>query len=100
MALAMNVKQAIATEGAASYQKATKKNKEKHVLLNERIKMIGYDRCYLARLLRSRAKKLRFGGKIVIVGDLKERGPPLPSSRFASGSDSSGGRPSHPLLKF
>src|SRR5215813_5202518 len=62
------------------YQKATKKNKEKHVLLNKRIKMIGYDRCYLVRLSRSRAKKLRFGGKIVIVGDLRKGGRRRPQA--------------------
>src|SRR5262249_62280098 len=61
------------------YQKATKKNKEKHVLLNKRIKMIGYDRCYLARLLRSRAKKLRFGGEIVVSGGLRKGGTRPPA---------------------
>src|SRR5262245_36863869 len=71
MGLRMRVKRAIAAEAAARYQRATKK--EKQVLLDELIKTTGYDRSYLAWLLRSHGKKLRVSGKIVVVGDLKKR---------------------------
>ena len=71
MGLTMKVKRAIAAEAAARYQKATKKQKQ--VLLDELMKTTGYDRSYLAWLLRSHGKKLRVSGKIVVVGDLRKR---------------------------
>src|SRR5437867_10103576 len=71
MGLTMKVKRAIAAEAASRYRKATKRQKQ--VLLNELIKTTGYDRTYLAWLLRSHGKKLKIAGKIVIVGDLKKR---------------------------
>lgn len=71
MGLTMKVKRAIAAEAAARYRKAAKK--EKKVILNELIKTTGYDRSYLAWLLRSHGRKLRVNGKILIVGDLRKR---------------------------
>ena len=71
MGLTMRVKRAIVVEAAARYHKATKKGRQ--ILLNELIKTTGYDRSYLAWLLRSHGKKLRVSGKIVVVGDLKKR---------------------------
>lgn len=71
MGLTMKVKRAIAAEAATRYRKARKK--EKRVLLDELMKTTGYDRSYLAWLLRSHGKKLRVSGKIVVVGDLKKR---------------------------
>jgi len=71
MGLTMRVKRAVAAEAAARYQKTTKKQKQ--MLLDELIKTTGYDRSYLAWLLRSHGKKLRVSGKMVIVGDVRKR---------------------------
>lgn len=53
------------------YQKATKK--ERGVLLNEFVAATGYNRRYAAWLLRSHGKKVRWGRRLVVVGDASQK---------------------------
>ena len=56
---------------AERYQRATKK--EKGELLNEYLKMTGYDRCYGAWLLRGHGKRVVLDSQRVAEGDVSKR---------------------------
>lgn len=68
MRLTMQERKKAATVIAADYQKAYKK--QKGVILNEFIRLTGYNRCYASYVLRSHGKKVRVCKGTWISGDI------------------------------
>jgi len=71
MRTTMNERRTVTKLFAERYQRATKK--EKGELLNEYLKMTGYDRCYGAWLLRGHGKRVVLDSQRVAEGDVSKR---------------------------
>src|SRR5690242_8194215 len=71
MRTTMNERRTVTKLFAERYRRATKK--EKGELLNEYLKMTGYDRCYGAWLLRGHGKRVVLDSQRVAEGDVSKR---------------------------
>ncbi|MBI5755988.1 MAG: hypothetical protein HZA12_03600 [Nitrospirae bacterium] len=71
MRLTVKEKRSVVKVVALRYKKARKK--EKKVILNEFIKLTGYNRCYATYLLRSHGKRIRISKDTIVVGDITKK---------------------------
>ena len=71
MRLTMKERKKATAVVAPRYQRA--KKKEKGMILNEFIKLTGYNRSYAAHVLQIHGRKVYIGSKTVMVGDVRKK---------------------------
>lgn len=69
--LTMRERQSVTAVVSARYRKSRRKDKE--AILNEFVRITGYNRDYGAYLLRAHGKRLRVDNKTVLVGSVKKK---------------------------
>lgn len=67
MGLTMKEKKSVTREITKAYQKASKK--EKKGILDEFVRLTGYNRCYASAMLKNYGKKTRISSQVVLMSD-------------------------------
>jgi hypothetical protein len=71
MRLTMKERRSVTAVVAKRYQKATKKGKG--TILGEYTQLTGYNRCYVAFLLRNHGRRMRISNNTVLVGECRKK---------------------------